>query len=86
MMAQSGLDARHVRAHCRLHQQFVQQVRVMWARRGMSRLGAMLVDFLTAWLGLHILGIDRSMARQIASRRQGLDAARLRARAPARKA
>lgn len=76
LMAQSGLDARHVQAHCRLHQQFVQQIRVMWARRGtQADLGAMLVDFLTAWLGLHILGIDRSMARQIASRRQGLDAA-----------
>ena len=77
LMAQSGLDARHVQAHCRLHQQFVQQIRVMWARRGtQADLGAMLVDFLTAWLGLHILGIDRSMARQIASRRQGLDAAK----------
>ena len=31
-----------------------------------------LVGFLTSWLGLHILGIDQSMARQIKSIRQGM--------------
>ena len=30
------------------------------------------VGFLTAWLGLHILGIDQSLARQINLIRQGV--------------
>ena len=76
MMERSGLDARHVDGHRLLHQQFVQQVRMLWTQRAtMADAGTMLVDFLTSWLGLHILGIDQSMARQIASMRQGLSAA-----------
>lgn len=76
LMERNGLDARHVQAHCLVHRQFVQQIRTMWARRGsQADLGSMLVDFLTAWLGLHILGIDQAMARQIAAMGQGLSAA-----------
>ena len=76
MMERCGLDARHLESHRLLHQQFVEQVRMLWLQRSsMADAGTTLVDFLTSWLGLHILGIDQSMARQIASIRQGLSAA-----------
>lgn len=75
MMARCGLDARHVESHRLLHQQFVEQVRMLWTQRStIADAGTTLVDFLTSWLGLHILGIDQSMARQVASIRQGLSA------------
>ena len=76
MMAAAGLDPRHLEAHRLLHQQFVDQVRMLWTQRAsLADAGTTLVDFLTSWLGLHILGIDQSMARQIVSVRQGLSAA-----------
>ena len=76
MMAAAGLDPRHLEAHRMLHQQFVDQVRMLWTQRAsLADAGTTLVDFLTSWLGLHILGIDQSMARQVASVRQGLSAA-----------
>ncbi|WP_374607375.1 GGDEF domain-containing protein [Diaphorobacter nitroreducens] len=75
MMRHCGLDPRHIESHCALHHQFVEQVRMLWTqRRSMADAGTTLVDFLTSWLGLHILGIDQSMARQIASVRAGLSA------------
>ena len=76
MMAAAGLDPRHLEAHRMLHQQFVDQVRMLWTQRAsLADAGTTLVDFLTSWLGLHILGIDQSMARQVVSVRQGLSAA-----------
>ena len=49
-----------------MHQQFVEQVVMLWAQRTtMADPAKTLVGFLTSWLGLHILGIDQSMARQI---------------------
>ena len=73
LMAQYGLDPRHVDNHRAMHQQFIQQVTLLWSQRAtMTDPGTTLVGFLTSWLGLHILGIDQSMARQISSVRQGL--------------
>ena len=46
---------------------------MLWAQRTtMTDPATTLVGFLTSWLGLHILGIDQSMARQIKSIRQGM--------------
>lgn len=47
----------------------------LWAQRELL-LGhpETIVGFLTAWLGLHILGVDRSMARQIEMIRNGTPA------------
>lgn len=76
LMTQHGVDARHVASHRMMHQQFVEQVIMLWAQRTtMTDPATTLVGFLTSWLGLHILGIDQSMARQVKSIREGMDPA-----------
>ncbi|MDD2712279.1 MAG: diguanylate cyclase [Simplicispira sp.] len=76
LMEQQGVDARHIEGHKALHRQFVQQVGTMWAARSATASsGDAITSFLTAWLGLHILGIDQSLARQIAAIGQGESAA-----------
>lgn len=75
LMHAEGIDPRHIAAHHALHEQFVAQVNAMWGRRADMRDPAeTFVGFLTAWLGLHILGIDQSLARQISLIRQGVAA------------
>lgn len=75
LMEQQGVDARHVQAHKALHRQFVQQVGTMWSSRtSTASSGDAITSFLTAWLGLHILGIDQSLARQITALGQGATA------------
>lgn len=75
LMADCGVDERHMQAHRHLHQQFVEQVALLWRqRKSMADPGTTLVGFLTSWLGLHILGVDQSLARQIASIRSGVPA------------
>lgn len=72
LMRDAGVDPRHRGLHERLHREFVEQVRAMWDTRGQLRQPAeTLMGFLTAWLGLHILGVDQSMARQIRAIRAG---------------
>lgn len=74
LMRAEGLDARHIHNHRQLHEQFVQQVHTMWeTRQRLSRPAETIIGFLTAWLGLHVLGVDQSMARQIELIRQGHD-------------
>lgn len=76
LMAEMGLDTRHQQAHQHLHQQFVAQVRSMWAlRHNLRHPAETIMGFLTSWLGLHILGVDQSMARQVAAMRAGASAA-----------
>ncbi|TSE23554.1 Phytochrome-like protein cph2 [Tepidimonas sediminis] len=76
LMEEVGVDARHRELHRRLHQEFVDQVRSMWDARGHLRQpGDTLMGFLTSWLGLHIMGVDQAMARQIARIRAGADPA-----------
>lgn len=72
VMRDTGIDARHLAAHQALHAQFVEQIEVMWSQRAaLVEHPETIVGFLTSWLGLHILGIDQSMARQIALIRTG---------------
>jgi diguanylate cyclase (GGDEF)-like protein/hemerythrin-like metal-binding protein len=76
LMQRYALDPRHVESHRSMHQQFVEQVIMLWAQRAaMADPSTTLVGFLTSWLGLHILGIDQSMARQIKSIEQGMQPA-----------
>lgn len=76
LAADAGLDLRHQQPHQHLHKQFVEQVRSMWALRHTLRQPAeTIMGFLTAWLGLHILGVDQSMARQLVAIRAGKPAA-----------
>ncbi len=72
MMRRAGVDPRHAGEHERAHLEFVVQVRSMWGLRDTLRQPAeTIMGFLTAWLGLHILGVDRAMARQIRLIEQG---------------
>jgi hemerythrin len=76
LMASRGLDERHLQPHRSVHRQFVEQVRSMWALRSQLRQPSeTIMGFLTSWLGLHILGIDQAMARQMASIERGLSPA-----------
>lgn len=76
LMATVGLDARHLASHQHLHQQFVEQVRSMWTlRHTLKQPAETIMGFLTSWLGLHILGVDQSMARQMAAINVGTSAA-----------
>lgn len=73
LMHEAGLDPRHVQQHKAAHAAFVQQVHKMWQRHNeIPNLGESFIGFLTSWLGLHILGMDQSMARQIESVARGL--------------
>lgn len=76
LMESKGLDARHVATHRKVHQQFVAQVQGMWTlRTSLMQPSETIMGFLTSWLGLHILGVDHSMARQMASIESGMDPA-----------
>lgn len=73
LMRGAGVDPRHIQVHEGLHRQFVQQVTTMWSRRAtMEATAEVFVGFLTSWLGLHILGIDQSLARQIQAIQDGV--------------
>lgn len=76
LMTSVGLDARHLASHQHLHRQFVEQVRSMWTlRHTLKQPAETIMGFLTSWLGLHILGVDQSMARQMAAISAGTSAA-----------
>ena len=76
LMDASGLDKRHIQFHKQAPRTFVKQVNTMWRRRQqLSRPAETIIGFLTSWLGMHVLGIDQSMARQITSIKQGLSSA-----------
>lgn len=75
LMHNRGVDPRHVQAHTALHRQFIEQVAGMWrSREALQDPAQSFVGFLTSWLGLHILGIDQSLARQLAGLEMGLSA------------
>lgn len=76
LMAQAGLDARHVRPHKHFHADFLQEVTLMKAglNKGQTK-AEQLLKFLTYWLAYHILGTDQSMARQMSAMAAGKSAA-----------
>ena len=68
LMQHAGLDPRHIQQHKRSHADFVQDVTVLHERASARKETAeALLKFLTYWLTYHILGIDQSMAKQIAA-------------------
>lgn len=74
MMQRERVCERHRTLHEDLHRQFLDQVRLLWqARASLNHPAEQLVGFLTTWLGLHILGTDQDMTRQIQRIRDGLD-------------
>lgn len=75
LMAESGVSAKHKDRHVANHRQFVNQVLTLWqSRAALHHPAETLHGFLSAWLSVHILGEDQSMARQIQAIRQGQDA------------
>lgn len=72
LMAQAGVDPRHIGPHRAHHRQFVEQLKGLWKRRAeMDRPAAVLHGFLSSWLSFHILEEDQAMARQLALIAQG---------------
>jgi diguanylate cyclase (GGDEF)-like protein/hemerythrin-like metal-binding protein len=76
LMAEAGVDARHVERHKAIHQNFLAQVMTMWnSRRSLQAPASVLLEFLISWLSFHFLGEDQAMARQIALIKAGVSAA-----------
>ncbi len=73
LMRAENVFERHRQLHEGLHHQFLDQVELLWQARASLRDPAeQLVGFLTSWLGLHILGTDQDMTRQIQRIREGM--------------
>lgn len=76
LMVQVGLDERFRQHHREAHQVFIAQLDVLWrARKLLENPADIFLTFLTSWLALHVLGMDQSMARQIARVQAGDSAA-----------
>ena len=75
LMAEVGLDARHIEGHCAVHARFVDQVQSWMAtRQAEGQLSPdQLIDYLANWLIFHILGEDQSMGRQVLAIQSGRD-------------
>jgi hemerythrin len=67
IMAQVGLDKRHVDSHIESHRQFLKEVAALHSAVSPSNLASVesLLDFLIHWLAFHILVTDKNMANQI---------------------
>lgn len=75
LMAETGIDNRHLQLHALHHRQFVEQVVAMWnSRASLAHPAETMHGFLAAWLTVHILGEDQVMARQITAVQQGTSA------------
>jgi len=71
LMADCACDPRFVARHAAVHRSFAEQVIKLKNMPAGSISLANLINYLTAWLAHHILGMDQSMARQIAAIRDG---------------
>jgi two-component system NtrC family sensor kinase len=75
LMAECGVDSRHLQVHALHHRQFVEQVVGLWnSRASLAHPAETVHGFLAAWLTVHILGEDHVMARQIAAIKAGVAA------------
>lgn len=76
LMQQHGLDERHVFVHRRQHEQFIRNLRELWnERESVAEVPARLMGFLSSWIGLHVLGVDPAMVRQMHQLQAGASAA-----------
>ncbi len=72
MMQQVGLDPRSIEQHKQFHAEFLQEVTMLQSGLGERQQNAQqLLTFLTYWLTFHILGIDRTMAKQVVAVQAG---------------
>lgn len=75
LMAHEGLATDAQVAHQQHHAEFALQLGLMWTSRDATPNPAeVLHGFLRAWLAMHILGEDQSMARQIRAIQAGMSA------------
>lgn len=74
LMAQIGLDRRHVDQHIESHRTFLHEITSMHAAISQDNPDSakLLLDFLTHWLAFHILGTDQNMARQVEAIQSGV--------------
>ena len=77
LMTLVGVDERHVSHHKQEHQNFLQDVTLMYQEMilGQNDTDKILFDFLVNWLIYHILGSDMNMAKQIEAINAGSSAA-----------
>jgi len=77
IMADSGIDTRHIESHKQAHHLFLEDITLQ--RKSITSPNAeasqMLLDFLVHWLAYHILGMDQNMARQVLAIQRGRSAA-----------
>lgn len=74
LMAEEGCDPRFIAMHVGVHREFAGQVVRLRQSSGDTVDTEHLVGFLTSWLVCHILGVDKSMGRQLAKIRTGIPA------------
>jgi len=67
MMAQVGIDQRHIDSHILAHQLFLHEITSLHAESSPDHPASVeyLLDFLINWLAYHILVTDKNMARQV---------------------
>ena len=66
LMQSCGLDERHQFVHRRQHEQFIRNLRELWADKDtLADPASRLMGFLSSWIGLHVLGVDQAMVRQM---------------------
>ncbi len=72
LMYDAELAPAYIERHHEVHAAFGEQLAVLWeSRNTMENPGEILLGFLVAWLGFHILREDQAMARQMAAIRAG---------------
>lgn len=72
LMQETGICLRFLNHHKELHLNFVEQLTTIWnSRDSLANPAEILHGFLRSWLGSHILGVDQSLARQIALIKEG---------------
>jgi diguanylate cyclase (GGDEF)-like protein/hemerythrin-like metal-binding protein len=76
LMSTAGVDPRHQVLHKQAHAQFLEQITVLWESRDHAGHPAeSVLEFLSAWLVQHFLGIDLVLAAQMRFLTQGESAA-----------
>jgi len=76
LMTMLGVDERHISHQKREHRSFFQEIFFMQAGKDLhdQASGQQILEFLINWLVYHILGSDRSLAKQIRAIENGLEA------------
>lgn len=76
LMEEVGIEARFLKKHKEIHQEFITKLLHMEQQVSVDNVDSMrhLLEFLTHWLVYHILGIDQNMANQMEAIKSGVSA------------